>query len=108
MTKRVKIDLAAWPEVRVMLAEVVKAREEAKLTQTQAAKILGTGQSYIAALEGGFTNPSFQLLAQLARAYKVPMTRFVPDKVYNKSPSAPRGRTPTPKADSQAEGGDKE
>ena len=49
-----------------------------------------------------------QLLAQLARAYKVPMTRFVPDKVYNKSPSAPRGRTPTPKADSQAEGGDKE
>ncbi|NSX34475.1 helix-turn-helix transcriptional regulator [Brevundimonas vesicularis] len=105
MTKRVKIDLVAWPEVRVMLAEVIKAREAAGLTQTQAAKILGTGQSYVAALEGGFTNPSFQLLAQMARAYKVPMTAFVPDKVYNKRPNAPRGRTPTPKAtDAPADG----
>lgn len=96
MTKRVAIDLSAWPEVRVMLAELIKAREEAGLTQTQAAKLIGTGQSYVAALEGGFTNPSFQLLAQMARAYKVPMTRFVPDKVYNRRPNAPRGRSPKP------------
>lgn len=98
MTKRVKIDLKAWPEVKFMIAELIKAREAAGLTQSQAAKILGTGQSYVAALEGGFTNPSFQLLAQMARAYQVPVSAFSPDKVYKLRPDAPRGRTPPPSA----------
>lgn len=89
--KRGQVDLAAWPEVKHMTGQLVKAREEAKLSQAQAAKILGTAQSYLAELEKGRVNPTFQLLAALARAYKVPMARFSPDKVVRRPADTQRG-----------------
>lgn len=92
VSRRIKIDFKAWPEVKYMAARLKEARENAKLTQLQASMILGTGQTYVASLENGYTNPTFQLLAQCARAYKVPMSFFVPDKTVRRRPDAPRDR----------------
>lgn len=45
-----------------------KARREAGLTQKEIAKIMGTNQTYIAAVERGRKNISFSTLAKYARA----------------------------------------
>ena len=45
-----------------------KARKEARLTQKELAKRLGTKQTYIAALERGRKNITFSTLARYARA----------------------------------------
>lgn len=87
---RVQIDFKAWPEIKHLTEQMVTARKAAGYTQLQAAKIMGTGQSYLADLENGYVNPSFQLLAQMARAYKVPMTTFCLQKAVNRRPDAPR------------------
>lgn len=90
MAKRVLIDVKAWPEIKFMADRLALARQEAKLTQEQAAIILGTSQSYIAAVEKYYANPTVQLLAQMARAYKIPMSELVPDKAVRRRPDAPR------------------
>ena len=73
-----------------MTEQLKAAREEAGLSQLQVAKKLDTAQTYIGSIENGYGNPSAQLLAQLARLYKVPASTFLPDKVVRKSPKQTR------------------
>lgn len=48
--------------------ELYKARREAKLTQKELARRMGTSQTYIAAVEHGKKNIMFSTLARYARA----------------------------------------
>ena len=48
--------------------ELYKARREAKLTQKELARRMGTSQTYIAAVEHGKKNITFSTLARYARA----------------------------------------
>lgn len=104
MTKRLKIDFKAWPEVKHLTQQLKAARENAGLTQLQVAKILGTAQPYIASLENGYSNPTFQLLAQLTRLYKIPLTDLMTDKVINRRVDHPK-RGATKSAEEQNEKG---
>ena len=51
-----------------LVAQLVRARTEAKLTQAEVAQRLGTTQSAIARLEGGRVSPSIATLRRYAEA----------------------------------------
>lgn len=51
-----------------LVAQLIRARTEAKLTQTEVAQRLGTTQSAIARLEGGRISPSIATLRRYAEA----------------------------------------
>ena len=51
-----------------LVAQLIRARMEAKLTQTEVAQRLGTTQSAIARLEGGRVSPSVATLRRYAEA----------------------------------------
>ena len=51
-----------------LIEALVRARTEAKLTQAELARRLGTTQSAIARLEGGGVSPSFATLRRYAEA----------------------------------------
>jgi len=51
-----------------IIEALVRARTEAKLSQTQLAKRIGTTQSAIARLEGGGVSPSLSTLRRYAEA----------------------------------------
>ncbi|MCY3819032.1 MAG: helix-turn-helix transcriptional regulator [Gammaproteobacteria bacterium] len=51
-----------------LVAQLIRARTEAKLTQTEVAQRLGTTQSAIARLEGGRVSPSIATLRRYAEA----------------------------------------
>lgn len=54
-------------EYRVV-REVIKARNEKKITQQQLASLVGTKQSNISRLENGQYNPSIEFLKKVAKA----------------------------------------
>ena len=59
------------PEFReeyALVAQLIRARTEAKLTQAELAQRLGTTQSAIARLEGGRVSPSIATLRRYAEA----------------------------------------
>ena len=59
----------AWADEEYALVEaLVRARTEARLTQAELARRLGTTQSAIARLEGGRVSPSFATLRRYAEA----------------------------------------
>ena len=59
----------AWVDEEFALIEaLVRARSEAKLTQAELARLLGTTQSAIARLEGGRVSPSINTLRRYAEA----------------------------------------
>ena len=51
-----------------IIEALIRARTEAKLSQTELAKLLGTTQSAIARLEGGGVSPSLSTLRRYAEA----------------------------------------
>ena len=51
-----------------LVAQLIRARMEAKLTQAEVAQRLGTTQSAIARLEGGRISPSIATLRRYAEA----------------------------------------
>ena len=51
-----------------LVAQLIRARTEAKLTQSEVAQRLGTTQSAIARLEGGRVSPSIATLRRYAEA----------------------------------------
>ena len=103
MTKRVKIDFKAWPEIKYLTEQLKAAREKQGFTQLQVAKILGTAQSYVASLENGYSNPTAQLLAQLARLYKVEPSSFWLDKPVKRRSDLPKRVKPTASGETPAE-----
>jgi transcriptional regulator with XRE-family HTH domain len=77
IAKRIANDpefLAAWealqPEFEFR-TKLIKARLDAGLTQAQLAERIGTKQSSISRLEGGDSEPSFDMLRRLAAALNV-------------------------------------
>jgi len=57
---------ALEPEYEV-IRQIIKARMELDMTQSELARLIGTKQSNISRLEGGDYNPSLQLLKKVAR-----------------------------------------
>lgn len=57
-----------------LVAQLVRARAEAKLTQAEVARRLGTTQSAIARLEGGRVSPSIATLRRFAEATGTKLT----------------------------------
>lgn len=85
-SNRIKIDFEAWPEIKHMAEQLKRGREKVGMTQGQVAEEIGTAQTYIAAVENGFGNPSAQLLAQLARLYKIAPGSLFPKTIVKMSP----------------------
>ena len=61
---------------KAFLARLRKAREEARLTQVQVAKLLGRSQTWISNAELGERRVDFVELEDLAAAYKRPLEWF--------------------------------
>ncbi len=62
-------DLAARRNDQItFVLQIIAARHQAKLTQTEFAKLLGMTRSYIARIEGGKVSPTVETLNRLARA----------------------------------------
>jgi len=57
---------ALEPEYEV-IRQIIKARMEQDMTQSELARLIGTKQSNISRLEGGDYNPSLQFLKRVAR-----------------------------------------
>ena len=57
-----------------LVAQLIRARTSAKLTQAEVAKRLGTTQSAIARLEGGRVSPSIATLQRYAEATGAQLT----------------------------------
>ena len=57
-----------------LVAQLIRARTSAKLTQAEVAKRLGTTQSAIASLEGGRVSPSIATLQRYAEATGAQLT----------------------------------
>ena len=55
-------------EEYALIEALIRARTEAKLTQAELARRLGTTQSAVARLEGGRVSPSFATLRRCAKA----------------------------------------
>lgn len=51
-----------------LIAELIRARIQAKMTQEQVAEAMGTTQAVVARLEGGRTKPSTRTLERYAKA----------------------------------------
>ncbi len=49
------------------IRQIIKARMEQDMTQSELARLIGTKQSNISRLEGGDYNPSLQFLKKVAR-----------------------------------------
>lgn len=61
--------------------EIIRLRDEAGLTQTQLANLIGTTQSVISRLENGDTIPTVQTLYKIANALgQVVNIQFIPKK----------------------------
>lgn len=56
---------------------VREARQKQGLTQEQVAKVSGIGPTYISDIERGVRNPSYELLIELAKALKTPLSEIV-------------------------------
>jgi transcriptional regulator with XRE-family HTH domain len=56
---------------------LIEGREQAGLTQREAAKRLGRSQSFVAKSENGERRVDVVELAEYARAYEVPLTFFL-------------------------------
>lgn len=50
-----------------LIRQIIKARMEQNMTQSELARLIGTKQSNISRLEGGDYNPSLQFLKRVAR-----------------------------------------
>jgi DNA-binding XRE family transcriptional regulator len=50
-----------------LIRQIIKARMEQDMTQSELARLIGTKQSNISRLEGGDYNPSLQFLKRVAR-----------------------------------------
>ena len=61
-------EYARVEEEHALIEALVRARTEAKLTQAELARRLGTTQSAVARLEGGRVSPSFATLRRYAEA----------------------------------------
>ena len=72
-------EYARVDEEYALIEALVRARAAAKLTQAELAKRLGTTQSAVARLEGGWVSPSFVTLRRYAEATGTRLTvRLVP------------------------------
>lgn len=66
------------PEYQGFLKQMIKAREEAGLTQVQVAERLNKPQSYISKCESGERRIDITELAKFAKVYNKPLDYFVP------------------------------
>lgn len=80
---------AAYEEERALLA-LVRARNDASLTQKDVADALQVSQSYIARVERGSKPMSLSLMLRYARAVGV-VVQFIPQH-----PNAPKPQPPLP------------
>lgn len=56
---------------------VRETRKKRGLTQEQASKASGIGPTYISDIERGVRNPSYEMLIELAKALKTPLSEIV-------------------------------
>jgi len=68
------------PEHQYLAAQLRKARIEAGLDQTKAAKVLKRTQSYISKIEAGQRRIDIFQLNEFARMYKKKLTFFIKNK----------------------------
>lgn len=94
MTKRVEIDVVAWPEVKHFADAFKEARKNAGVTQKELEKRTGLTQAYISAVESYFANPSLQTMITMCRAIDVSLASCMPDEPSGELASAMPGRTP--------------
>ena len=66
--KKRLMENAEFREEYALVAALIRARTEAKLTQAELAERLGTTQSAVARLEGGRVSPSIATLRRYAEA----------------------------------------
>ena len=68
-----------WPRLyQELRANLIQAREKAKLTQREAAELLGRPQSYVAKSETGERRVDAIELLQFAAVYKVGIETLLP------------------------------
>ena len=61
-------------------------RDEARLSQSALARLVGISQSAISQIEAGDRNPSFEMLRQIAKALKVSVPHLVGAEVESLTP----------------------
>jgi transcriptional regulator with XRE-family HTH domain len=64
-------------EHRYLVAHLRKAREQANLTQKEAAELLGVGQSFVSKIESGQYRLDVIQLSQFAKLYKKNLKFFI-------------------------------
>lgn len=74
---RQEISAVAWPEIAVFATRVTEARKARGLSQDALAAETGLTQSYISAVEHRMTNPSFQVMIQIARGLGVKLSSLI-------------------------------
>lgn len=94
MTKRVEIDVKAWPEVKHFADAFKAARLATGLTQKQLAEKTGLTQAYLSAVESYFANPSLQTMTTMCRAINVSLASVMPPKPSGLTAGQITGRTP--------------
>jgi len=81
LAEREVIPADEWPEVAFFAARVAAERKARGWTQHQAAQETGLSQPYISQVEMARQNPSLMVMAQFARAFGLPLSALVPDRV---------------------------
>lgn len=74
---RVEISASAWPEIATFATRVTEARKARGWSQDALAAETGLTQSYISAVEQRMTNPSFQVMIQIARGLGVKLSSLI-------------------------------
>ena len=62
---------------KLLIGRLIKARQEAGLDQTEAAKLLGRTQSHISKVESGQRRIDVVALKEFAQIYKKPLNFFI-------------------------------
>lgn len=94
MTKRVKIDVVAWPEVKHFADAFKDARKKAGIKQIELEQRTGLTQAYLSAVENYQANPTLQTMATMCRGIDVSLASLMPEEPSGELASAMTGRTP--------------
>lgn len=84
--RSVAVDVEKWPELATLVDQIVIRRNSKGWTQSEFAKALGMSQPYVSAIERHCANPSYLVIAHMARVLGVSVSDLTDTKVYDAMP----------------------
>lgn len=84
--RSVAVDVEKWPELATLVDQIVVRRNSKGWTQSEFAKALGMSQPYVSAIERHCANPSYLVIAHMARVLGVSVSDLTDKKVYDAMP----------------------